>query len=66
MLYLELSEINGKLWDLENEVRDKKIGDKNFILASRKIFKYNQVRNKLKNDINLITGSDYMDVKEYS
>ena len=66
VLYLELSEINGKLWDLENEVRDKKIGDKNFILASRKIFKYNQVRNKLKNDINLITGSDYMDVKEYS
>ena len=66
VLYLELSEINGKLWDLENEVRDKKIGDKNFISASRKIFKYNQVRNKLKNDINLITGSDYMDVKEYS
>ena len=38
VLYLELSEINGKLWDLENEVRDKKIGDKNFILASRIIF----------------------------
>tara|TARA_B100002019_G_scaffold269915_1_gene263105 strand:+ start:2896 stop:3267 length:372 start_codon:yes stop_codon:yes gene_type:complete len=66
VLYLELSEVNGKLWDLENEVRDKKIGDKNFIIASKKIFKLNQTRNKLKNDINIITGSDYRDVKEYS
>ena len=65
VLYLELSEVNGKLWDLENEVRDKKIGDKNFIIASKKIFKLNQTRNKLKNDINIITGSDYRDVKEY-
>ena len=66
VLYLELSEVNGKLWDLENKVRDKKIRDKDFILSSKKIFKLNQVRNKLKNDINIITGSDYRDVKEYS
>jgi hypothetical protein len=65
VLYLELSEVNGKLWDLENKVRDKKIRDKDFILSSKKIFKLNQVRNKLKNDINIITGSDYRDVKEY-
>ena len=66
VLYLELAEINGKLWDLENDVRNNKIKDKNFILASKKIFKYNEIRNNIKNDINLITGSDYMDVKEYS
>ena len=65
VLYLELSDVNGKLWDLENKVRDKKIRDKDFILSSKKIFKLNQVRNKLKNDINIITGSDYRDVKEY-
>ena len=65
VLYLELSEVNGKLWDLENKVRDKKIRDRDFILSSKKIFKLNQVRNKLKNDINIITGSDYRDVKEY-
>ena len=65
VLYLELSEVNGKLWDLENKVREKKIRDKDFILASKKIFKLNQTRNKLKNDINIITGSDYRDVKEY-
>ena len=57
--------INGILWDLENEVRDVKIKDKNFINASKKIFQLNQTRNQIKNDINVITGSDYLDVKEY-
>ena len=65
ILYLELARINGKLWDLENEVRSKNIKDKQFIMASKKIFKYNQIRNDLKNDINLITGSDYLDFKAY-
>jgi len=62
---LELARINGILWDLENEVRDVKIKDKNFINASKKIFQLNQTRNQIKNDINVITGSDYLDVKEY-
>lgn len=65
VLYLELARINGKLWDLENEVRKNNIRDKQFILASKKIFKYNQIRNDIKNDINMITGSDYLEVKEY-
>ena len=65
VLYLELARINGILWDLENEVRDIKIKDKKFINASKKIFQLNQTRNQIKNDINVITGSDYLDVKEY-
>ena len=65
VLYLELARINGILWDLENKVRDVKIKDKNFINASKKIFQLNQTRNQIKNDINVITGSDYLDVKEY-
>ena len=65
VLYLELARINGILWDLENEVRDVKIKDKKFINASKKIFQLNQTRNQIKNDINVITGSDYLDVKEY-
>tara|TARA_R100001443_G_scaffold105434_1_gene114423 strand:- start:177 stop:548 length:372 start_codon:yes stop_codon:yes gene_type:complete len=65
MLYLNLARINGMLWDLENIVRNKKIKDKEFIKASRKIFELNEERNNLKNDINLVTGSDYLDVKEY-
>ena len=65
VLYLELARINGKLWDLENEVRKSNIRDKQFIMASKKIFKLNQTRNDIKNDINMITGSDYLEVKQY-
>ena len=65
VLYLELARINGKIWDLENEVRNSKIKDKQFIIASKKIFKYNQIRHDIKNDINMITCSDYLDFKAY-
>jgi hypothetical protein len=66
VLYLELARINGKLWDLENQVRDVTLRDKQFITASKQIFQLNQTRNDIKNDINMITGSDYLEVKEYS
>lgn len=66
VLYLSLSKINSNLWDLENKVRDTNINDRDFIMYSKKIFKLNEKRNKIKNDINIITGSDYLDVKEYS
>ena len=62
---MELARINGLLWDLENEVRNIKIKDKQFIKSSRKIFQLNQTRNQIKNDINSITGDDYRDTKEY-
>jgi hypothetical protein len=53
------------LWDLENRVRDKSITDKEFRKASLMIFEYNEVRNQLKNDINIISGSNFKDIKEY-
>ena len=65
VLYLELAKVNRILWDLENKVREKNISDKEFRKSSRMIFKYNEVRNQLKNDINIISGSDFKDVKEY-
>ena len=65
VLFLELSRTNGKLWELENIVRDKKTRDKEFIVASKQIFKLNQKRSEWKNDINLITGSENFDAKEY-
>jgi len=64
-LFLELSKVNRILWDLENRVRDKKIKDKDFITSSKLIFEYNEVRNQLKNDINIISGSKFKDIKEY-
>jgi len=65
VLYLELSRINGKLWDLENEVRGGKLTDKEFIMSSRNIFKFNSKRSAIKKDINLITGSEGFEAKEY-
>ena len=64
-LFLELSKVNRMLWDLENRVRDKSITDKEFRKASLLIFEYNEVRNQLKNDINIISGSKFKDIKEY-
>ena len=65
VLYLELARINGILWDLENEVRSGNLTDKEFIVASKQIFKLNQKRNEFKNDINLVTGSEEFEAKEY-
>ena len=65
VLFLELSKVNRILWELENAVRDKSISDKEFRKSSRMIFKYSEVRNQLKNDINIISGSEFKDTKEY-
>ena len=65
VLFLELAKVNRILWDLENQVRGKNISDIQFRKSSRMIFKYNEVRNQLKNDINIISGSEFKDVKEY-
>tara|TARA_R110002167_G_scaffold359300_1_gene575857 strand:+ start:3005 stop:3373 length:369 start_codon:yes stop_codon:yes gene_type:complete len=64
-LFLELSKVNNILWALENKVREEKISDKEFRDSSKRIFKYNEVRNQLKNDINIISCSDFKNVKEY-
>ena len=60
-----MSEETDKLWDLENEVRSGNLTDKEFIVASKQIFKLNQKRNEFKNDINLVTGSEEFEAKEY-
>ena len=65
VLFLELARINGKLWELENLVRKPEVSNKEFISYSKTIFKYNGIRNDLKNDINLVTGSDNLHPKEY-
>ena len=61
-LYLDLAKINGILWGLENLVRnDTKTED--LVQYAARIFKQNEERNKLINDINLLTGSDWLDIK---
>ena len=63
-LYLELAKINGILWGLENLVRgDTETED--LVQYATEIFKQNEKRNSLINDINLLTGSDWLDIKYY-
>ncbi len=67
-IYLELLEINKKLWKIEDEKRiaekEKKF-DKNFIELSRNVYKFNDQRSKLKLKINKLLGSNLSEVKSH-
>ena len=64
----DLSVINQKLWDVENQIRKKESAeefDQEFIELSRKIYKTNDVRAEIKRKINDETGSKYKEIKLY-
>ena len=64
----QLSEINLKLWNIEEEKRIcEKNGDfgKNFIQLSRNVYINNDKRAKIKFDINKLLGSNIKEVKSY-
>lgn len=59
---------NNKLWKLEDKVRKydhKKDFGKKFVKSAKLIYKYNDMRFKIKNDINLLFGYFDGEVKEY-
>ena len=68
-LFKSLKEINGKLWNIENE---KRLCEKNldfsekFIKTSRDIHFLNDKRGKIKLEINNHTGSKIKEIKEYT
>ena len=68
-LFLELKQINSKLWVIEDEKRmcekDSDFG-KNFIKLSRDIHFLNDNRAKIKLEINNHTGSKIKEIKEYT
>ena len=64
----QLSEINLKLWSIEEQKRIcEKNGDfgKNFIQLSRNVYINNDKRAKIKFDINKLLGSNIKEVKSY-
>ena len=65
----KLKEINLDLWDIEDKKRkcekNKDFGD-NFIKLSRDVHFKNDERARIKNEINVQTGSLIKEVKEYS
>ncbi len=68
-LFLNLKEINSKLWIIEDEKRNceknKDFGDK-FIKLSRDVHFLNDDRAKIKLEINNLTGSKVKEIKEYT
>jgi len=67
-LYLKLSKINYRLWEIEDEIRIlEKHGsfEKDFVFLARSIYKINDLRSKVKRKINDITDSALVEEKSY-
>ena len=68
VLKSELSDVNLKLWEVEDNIRDKELAgqfDKNFIELARSVYRLNDVRAKIKQSINLMLGSELVEEKSY-
>lgn len=66
--YLELSSINKELWVIEDDIRDKerkKEFDDEFIKLAREVYFTNDVRAKIKKEINLKYSSGFVEEKSY-
>ena len=68
-IYLkELTDINSKLWVIEDDIRDcerKKQFDQQFIDLARSVYFTNDKRAKVKLEINEKFGSELVEVKSY-
>ena len=66
--YLELLSINKELWVIEDDIRDKervKEFDDDFIKLARSVYFTNDVRAKIKKEINLKYSSGFVEEKSY-
>ena len=64
----ELFRVNGRLWDVEDEVRGlEQSGDfgERFIELARSVYRLNDERSVLKRRINEVTGSTIVEEKSY-
>ncbi|MCC6866184.1 MAG: hypothetical protein IT280_08500 [Ignavibacteria bacterium] len=65
----KLYKINIKLWNIENNIREKESKstfDKEFIKLARSVYITNDKRSEIKNSINILFGSNFKEVKQYS
>jgi hypothetical protein len=63
-----LSAVNRRLWDIEDDIRQKeaeKAFDADFIALARSVYKNNDLRAKIKRDINEALGSEIVEEKQY-
>ena len=67
--FYKLILINEKLWDIEDELREKerqKIFNDDFIQLARSVYFTNDKRSEIKKEINLKYGSLFVEEKSYS
>ena len=65
----ELKKINQRLWDIEDNIRDKERNrsfDDEFIQLARSVYIVNDERSRIKRKINDIFGSEFVEEKSYS
>ena len=69
LLESELHEVNSKLWDVEENLRElehRQIFNFEFIELARSVYKLNDFRSDLKKNINLICNSSIVEEKSYT
>ena len=67
-LRAQLKAVNERLWVIEDDIRIKEKGqafDDSFIQLARSVYFENDVRARLKKDLNLALGSSYVEEKSY-
>ena len=64
----QLRNINSQIWDIEDKIRGKerlRQFDREFIELARSVYKKNDERSAIKNEINVVFNSELMDIKSY-
>jgi hypothetical protein len=67
-LYHELVFTNSSLWEVEDLLRiqeSQKTFDDEFVKLARKVYHLNDERYRVKTEINILTSSDIIEIKEY-
>jgi hypothetical protein len=67
-LYANLSEVNYKLWVVEDKLREfesKEKFDDEFVFFARQVYILNDLRAKYKKDINILFNSNFVEEKSY-
>jgi DNA repair exonuclease SbcCD ATPase subunit len=68
-LRTELKSVNERLWEIEDDIRDKEKAqsfDDGFVQLARSVYFVNDERARLKKEINLALGSSYVEEKSYA
>lgn len=65
----DLIDINSKLWDIEDKIREKesqKQFDDEFVDLARAVYKTNDIRAHIKREINFLSESNIIEEKSYA